>query len=249
MLEKQHGRPERPGPGSDAGRTCLDQLILGVLSDETSERKAAQALRRLREEFVDLNELRVARPHDCARVIQMVAQPEAKAGTITGVLQQLFTRYGALDLDLNFLKDLPLNQARAFLEQLEGVDARTAASVILFSLGGNTIPADASVVRVTKRTGLVNRTWSTEQVQQALERMIPAADRFSFYALMVIHGEKICLVKTTRCEACALVRICETGRERMKPAASAKKSGKGKAASRKTTRRAKPRSKSGRARR
>jgi len=213
-LERQHGRPQPTNR-----RSPLEQLVLGLLSDQTSERKAAQALKRLQTEFVDFNELRVTRPGDVAEAIQMVAEPEVKAKRIRRVLQQLFLKNGSVELD--FLKRLPLPQARGFLEQLEDVDARTVATVVLLSLGGNALPADAAVTRLSKRIGLTRRSWSTEQVQQALERAIPADDKFAFYRLMVVHGEKVCLVKTTRCEACALDRMCQSSRRRPGPAGRA----------------------------
>jgi len=214
LLEKQHGRPERPAAPP---RSPLAQLVLALLGDDTSERKAALALRRLEAECVDFNELRVTRPREFAELAQMVADPVGKAVTISRVLNQLVERTGSVDLD--FLTQLPITQARAFLEQLDDVDARTIASVILFALGGNAIPADASVVRVTKRIGLINRALSAERAQAALERMVPAADRFTFYALMVTHGEAVCLVKVTRCEDCALKKVCESSRVRAKRSA------------------------------
>ena len=204
-LEKQYGRPEQA-----TDRTPLEQLILGLLSDQTSERKAAQALRRLHTDFVDFNEVRVTRPRDLAQAIQMVADPFAKARRIGRVLQQLFQKQGCVDLD--FLRRWPLPQARGFLEQLEGVNPRTVATVVLLSLEGNALPADAAVVRISKRIGLVGRGWPADQVQQALERAVPAEEKFAFYRLMVIHGERVCLVKTTRCEVCGLSSLCESSR-------------------------------------
>jgi len=213
-LEKQHGRPEPA-----ARRPPLEQLILGLLSDQTSERKAVQALRRLQTDFVDFNEVRVTRPNDLAAAIHMVADPQAKAKRILRVLHQLFLRNACVTLE--FLTRLPLDQARGFLEQLDGVDARTVATVVLLSLGGSALPADAALVRIAKRIGLVGRAWHAEQVQQVLEDAIPADDKFAFYRLMVIHGETVCLVKTTRCEACSLRTLCESSGARPKKAAAA----------------------------
>lgn len=210
-LEKEYGRPER-----GVQRRPLDQLILGLLSAGTSERKAAQALRRLQTDFVDFNEVRVSRPNDVAEAIQVVADPEGKANRIIRVLQQLFLRYGGVDLDL--LLKAPLGEAQASLQQLPGVDARTAATVVLLSLGGQALPADPAVVRLSKRIGLVDRAWSTDQVQEALSALVPSEERYAFYCLMQVHGEKVCLVKTTRCAACVLSRLC-AGR-RVRPAAA-----------------------------
>lgn len=194
--------------------TPLEHLVLGLLKRDTSERKAVQALRRLQAEFVDFNELRVTQPREVAGVIQMVADPAAKAVTLTSVLQQLWAKHYALELD--FLGRLPIQEARAFLGQLNGLDEQTISTVLLMSLGGNTIPADASVVRVTKRLGLVPRAWSAAQVQKHLERELPPGEKFTFHQLCVAHGEKVCLVKTTRCELCGLSGLCETARRQGK---------------------------------
>jgi endonuclease-3 len=215
-LLEQHGRPEET-----PRRPPLEQLVLGLLGEQTSERKAEQGLRRLRTDFVDFNEVRVTRPHEVAKAIQMVAEPHLKAWRIVRVLRQVFLRHGQVDLD--FLSRLPLDQARGLLEQLDGVDARTVATVVLLSLGGNALPADAAVVRLSKRIGLVPRGWSAEQVQQALEEAVPPGDKSVFYRLMLVHGEKVCLVKTTRCAACALRHSCESSRVRPQRAASGKR--------------------------
>ena len=202
-LERAYGRPERTN-----ARSPLESLVLGLLKGETSERVAEQALRRLRGHFLDFNEVRVTRPQDVAEAIQIVAAPEAKALAITGVLQTLFLRSGTVDLD--FLTRLPLTQARAFLEQLNGLDGRTVATVLL-GLGAQTVPADASVVRMAKRLGLADRTSTAEQIQAALERVVPAADKYALYALVVRHGERVCQVRTARCVTCVLKRMCATG--------------------------------------
>jgi endonuclease-3 len=202
-LERQHGRPERRDAPSP-----LEALILGLLKAETSERVAERALRRLTAEFLDFNEVRVTRPREIADAIQSVADPLEKATRIVRVLSALFQQRGTMDLD--FLRRLPAVQARAFLESLDGVDARAVATVMQ-SLGAPAIPADAAVVRLAKRLGLADRAASADQVQQALERLVPAADKSTFHALLVRHGEAVCQVRTTRCRACGLVTLCVNG--------------------------------------
>ena len=204
-LEEQHGRP-----GETSLRPPLEQLILGILGGQTSERMARQALRRLQEEFVDFNEVRVTRPADLARTIQMVADPEEKARRIVAVLQQLFAKNSRVDLD--FLTSLPIPQARGVLEQLEGIDQRTVAGVVLLSLGGNALPAEAAVVRVAKRIGLVPRGLTPGEVQQLLEETVPPGEKRNFHHLMCLHGERVCLVKTTRCADCSLPDLCQSSR-------------------------------------
>jgi endonuclease-3 len=55
----------------------------------------------------------------------------------------------AAKLDLGFLTDLPLEEARQWLLKFKGVGRKTAAIVLQFSLGRPAFPVDTHIYRVT----------------------------------------------------------------------------------------------------
>jgi endonuclease-3 len=68
------------------------------------------------------------------------------------VLAEVLAERG--ELDLEFLRALPLAEARSYLEGLPGVGPKTAACVLVFALEQPAIPVDTHVHRVarTRRT-------------------------------------------------------------------------------------------------
>src|SRR5207249_1646606 len=76
-----------------------------------------------------------------------------KAPRIQAILREVLDREGAYDLAR--LRDRPDAEARAYLTSLPGIGPKTAAVVLSFALGRDTIPVDTHVHRAARRLGLV----------------------------------------------------------------------------------------------
>jgi endonuclease III len=178
QMLKQFGKPDVPAPGDP-----IDQLILGILSACTTDHKAAAVYRRLREQTVDLNELRVTPAVELAEMIgAAVPLGREKAQRIVDVLNGIRRRQDKIDL--SFLLQRTRREAREFLESLEGVDKGAAASVVLFSLGGHAVPLDDLILYVLRQEGVVNPEADLAEVQGFLERTIPADETAAFSLLL-----------------------------------------------------------------
>ena len=136
-------------PDGDA----LGGLIATILSQHTSDLNSERAYARLREAFPDWADVRDAPVEAVADEIRVGGLARIKAERIQRVLRALGER-GDGTLDLSWLGDLPLDEARAALQALPGVGPKTAACVLLFSLGRPAFPVDTHVWRVTRRLGL-----------------------------------------------------------------------------------------------
>lgn len=177
-LLKQSGKPEIPAPTDP-----IEQTIVGILSGCTTDHKAVAVYRRLREQTVDLNELRVTPPIELAEMIGTgVPLGHEKAQRIVNALNAIRRRQDKLDL--SFLQQRSRREAREYLESLEGVDKATAASVVLFSLGGHAIPVDEVVLYVLRQEGMVDPSADAAEVQAFLERTIPAEETAAFTLLL-----------------------------------------------------------------
>jgi len=178
QLLRQFGKPAPSAPVEP-----IDQLIIGILSICTSTGKAQAAYRKLRQQMVDLNELRVTPPVELAALIGG-AVPLAldKAQWIVNALNEIRRRQDTLDL--SFLKQRGRREAREYLESLDGVNRSAAAAVVLYSLGGHAIPVDDLTLYVLRKEGIVPPRAEAPQVQGFLERHISAAEAPTFAALL-----------------------------------------------------------------
>lgn len=181
QMVRKFGKPELPEPTDP-----IHQLIVAILSENSSETKAAALFQRIREQMVDLNELRVTPPMELAEMIgTAVPQAREKADRIIRVLNEIRARQDTLDL--SFLKQRGRREAREFLESLEGVGPHAAASVVVHSLGGHAIPVDFLTIYVLRKEDVVEGSANQAEVQGFLERNVAASDGRAFAILLNRH--------------------------------------------------------------
>ena len=187
----------------------LEELIETVLSQHTSDTNTARAFASLRARFPTWDGVRTAKTDDVADAIRSGGLARIKAPRIQRLLDAILARHGALSLDA--LAGLPLADARAALLELEGVGPKTAACVLLFSLGQPAMPVDTHVHRVTTRLGLILPGTSAERAHGHLEELIGAdLDRaYAFHMETIAHGRQVCLARRPRCERCVLSDCCD----------------------------------------
>jgi len=191
------------------GRPPLDELILTILSQHTSDANAERAFRALRERFSTWEEVRAAPVADVAGAIRGGGLAAQKAPRIQTALNAALASRGRLDLD--HLADLPLEDARAWLTGLSGVGPKTAACVLLFALGRPALPVDTHVHRVARRLGLIGPTVAAEAAPARLEPAL-GGDRdrvYAFHVNMIAHGRAVCRARQPHCERCPLTECCD----------------------------------------
>ena len=149
LLAAQYGElPRRPR------RDPLDELVLGVLSQNTSDVNSGRAFASAAEGLPELASRSLeARPRSgVEEAIRPGGLAPTKSVRMKAMLAEILKRRGSFDL--SFLREMPLDEAEAWLESLPGVGPKTAAVVLLFSLGRPAFPVDTHVHRVLRRLGL-----------------------------------------------------------------------------------------------
>ena len=126
-----------------------------------------------------------ARVGDIAHAIKSGGLARVKAERIKMALQEIRETQGSFDL--SFLKELPLSEAKAYLERLPGVGPKTASCVLLFSLGRPALPVDTHIFRVSRRLGLIDSKVSLAQAHSLLESQIPPHSVYQFHLHMIEH--------------------------------------------------------------
>ncbi|MFN3928825.1 MAG: endonuclease III domain-containing protein, partial [Thermoflexus sp.] len=121
----------------------LSELILTILSQNTSDVNSWRAFERLRERFPTWEAVRDAPVEALQEAIRPAGLSAQKAPRIQRVLRRITEERGQLSLD--FLADWPVEEAKAWLRRLDGVGPKTAAIVLLFSLDKPAFPVDTHV--------------------------------------------------------------------------------------------------------
>ncbi len=192
----------------------VDELVSTILSQNTNDTNRDRAFDALRARFPTWEAVRDARPDSVIEAIRPAGLANHKGPRIQQVLREITAERGALDL--SFLSKLPLQEARAWLMKFKGVGPKTAAIVLLFSLGRPAFPVDTHIYRVTGRIGLRPERMSVEEAHAHLERLFPPEAYYAAHLNIIRLGREICAARQPRCPVCPLRDICLYGRNVVK---------------------------------
>ncbi len=187
----------------------LDELILTVLSQHTSDLNAERAFADLRGAFPGGWPEVVAKPTGTvADAIRSGGLANSKAPRIQAILHEIREREGAFDLER--LRAMSDAEARDYLVTLPGIGPKTAAVVLSFALGRDTLPVDTHVHRTSGRLGLIPPKASAERADWILHDLVPDGLRTPMHVALIRLGREICKAPTPRCRECPLKDLCPT---------------------------------------
>jgi endonuclease-3 len=182
-------------------------LILTILSQNTNDRNRDIAYRLLRSRFPTWEEVRDAPLKDVITSIQSAGLANQKGTRIQVLLRGITAERG--NLDLSFLKEMPMEEVREWLLHFKGVGPKTAAIVLLFSLGKPAFPVDTHIYRVTGRLGLRPPAMSREQAHNFLEKIFPPEMYAAVHLNLIRLGREICHPGRPDCDHCPLNNFCD----------------------------------------
>jgi endonuclease III len=184
----------------------IAELVQTILSQNTSDLNSRPAFKSLMISFTTWENIIRADPLLVADSIKSGGLAQIKASRIQQALTLIKQKRGTLDL--NFLENLPLSDAREWLLQLPGVGNKTANCVLLFALGRPALPVDTHVFRLSRRLGLLPASASLDEANRLLEPMVPQNDIYEFHVLMIEHGRRVCIARSPHCSLCILNSLC-----------------------------------------
>ena len=195
-------------------REPLHELISTVLSHKTNGVNEEKAFNQLWQQYGSWQAIADAPVDAITELIAPANYPEVKAPRIKAILQTIIAERGAPDIE--FLADLPIEQALAWLTALPGVGPKTATLVLLFCFHKPVLPVDTHVHRVSGRIGLIGPRATADQAHDLLLGLLPpdATLLWNFHHNMLKHGQQVCVWNTPRCGKCVLREVCDYGRER-----------------------------------
>jgi endonuclease-3 len=187
----------------------LQELILTVLSQHTSDLNAERAFADLQAAFPDgWGQIVDAPTRAVADAIRSGGLANSKAPRIQAILREVRDREGAFQLDA--LRALSDAEARDYLMSLPGIGPKTASVVLSFALGRDALPVDTHVHRVSRRLGLIPAKASAERADRILHDLVPDGLRTPLHVGLIRLGREICKAPTPRCAQCPLNDLCPT---------------------------------------
>jgi endonuclease-3 len=181
-------------------------LIATVLSQNTNDRNSHRAYTALRERYPSWDDVAGAPLRALVATIRSGGMANQKAARIKGILKAVKEKYGRYDLSA--LRRRTSDEVIEELTQLKGVGSKTAACVLVFSLGRDVFPVDTHVHRLCGRLGLTPGSRTPEETFERMKPLVPQGKGYSFHTNLIRFGRKICHAQRPACGLCPLQLDC-----------------------------------------
>jgi endonuclease-3 len=190
-------------------RDPMRELVSTMLSHRTTHADEEKAYRQMHERFGSWEGIRDAPLPELIDAISSSRFPEAKAVNIKKVVGRIIEERGEANID--FLRDMPVEEAMLWLLSLPGVGLKTSTLLLLFNFYKPVLPVDTHVHRVSQRVGMIGPKTNAEKAHDILLDMLPkdAKVLFNFHKHFFWHGQKVCIWSVPRCQQCPLTDICD----------------------------------------
>jgi endonuclease-3 len=184
----------------------LDEVVATVLSQHTSDLNSERAFAQLKATFPDWEQVLDAPAAEVADAIRCGGIADAKARRIQQILAAIRAREGRIDLSR--LHDLDDAAVEEYLTSLPGVGPKTAACVLVFSMGRAAFPVDTHVYRIAARLGWIPPKVTAARAHQILGQAVPPDIRYDLHIALIAHGRMVCKAQRPRCAECVLRDQC-----------------------------------------
>jgi endonuclease-3 len=197
------------GEAPFSSKDPMSMLVDILLSHRTRDEQTAAAYDNLLKRFGSWEAVRDAPTEEVQDAIANVNWPEVKAPRLQAIMRQITEERG--NLDLNFLCELPVEEAAAWLNRFEGVGPKTTACVLLFSCKLPLLPVDVHVHRVSGRLGLIGKKVTADNAHSLLQVLLPQDARtiYNFHKGLLRLGQRICVFERPRCAKCPITDLCD----------------------------------------
>ena len=187
-----------PEPKSDLEYTNIYTLLVAVvLSAQATDKGVNKATGALFKKYDTPQKMLKLGEGGLKDYIKTIGLYNGKAKNIIALSQILVDDYNG---------DIP--RTRDDLVKLPGVGRKTANVVLNIAYGEETFAVDTHIFRVGNRTGLAPGK-TVDQVEEKLEKSVPAPYRKHAHHWLILHGRYICKARTPECWHCPVYDVCE----------------------------------------
>ncbi len=190
-------------PGQDA----INELVSCILSQNTNDNNRDRAFFALKDQYPTWQQIVDAPTNEIIDTIRPAGLANQKGPRIQQVLEIIKEERGAYNID--FLQDMPLDEAKAWLTNLNGVGPKTAAIVLCFAFGLPAFPVDTHVHRVGQRIGFLPEGISADKAHPVMEAITPPDQHYAFHIYLIRHGRDTCKARKPNCDRCPITAYCD----------------------------------------
>lgn len=182
-------------------------LIIGILSQNTSDANSVKAWVGLTEKFeITPQALAKANIKEIRESIRSGGLYNLKSRRIKELSKAVLKRFGG---DLTKLTKLPKEEAREKLLEFPGIGPKTADVWLTYCAARHVMPVDTNVDRVAKRLGIVSQDAAYEQVRKGLEKVFAPKERREGHEFLLRLGRDYCKPRNPLCEGCPVRELCK----------------------------------------
>jgi endonuclease-3 len=202
-LRRRYPRKSAPPSGE-----LINHLAAVIIGRDAEPDRAYRACHKLLADFVDWNEVRVARWGEVERVLRPYVGDRSgeAARRLIQCLQQVFLIRG--NVNLSAAAETSPTDTRQFLLGLELLDRDEGNLVLLLGLGEPVMPVDSDVLRASKRLGVIANSATKLQAQRALEQSLEGEDLHACYVALREHARRVCFTDSPECPSCTVRKQC-----------------------------------------
>lgn len=163
---------EKASSGGPQPLNPLDHLAYAIMVDAGEFPVAAlTALARVRQVFIDWNEVRVSRIQEIARALSDLASPEASAARIREEYNAFFDKKGTLGFD--FLAECKVAEGRKLVQQTLPRLRKGAVALLLYEFApGASFPLSDEGLKAARKNGLVLKNGDRGQLERSLAGIV-----------------------------------------------------------------------------
>jgi endonuclease III len=195
------GRPrKKPSLGP------LDELILTILSQNTSDTNSGRAFESLRRRFPTWEAVARAPRRAVESAIRAGGLARIKSRVIQETLRRIRRERGGFDLE--FLRRIPVPEAIGWLRGFRGVGDKTACCVLLFGCGRAAFPVDTHILRIARRLGWIGAAAGAPEAHRRLAEAVPERRCYEIHVNLITLGRTLCRPRRPRCPECPLRTEC-----------------------------------------
>ena len=184
----------------------IHELTFTILSQHTSDTNSERAFRSLMQRFGSLEAVAEGDVAEIEEAISVGGLARIKAPRIKEVLCKIIDLNGSLDL--SFLREMPLAEAKAWLRQLPGIGPKSAGIILSFSLGMPAMAIDTHIYRVSQRLALIGPKVTADKAHDLLEEAVEPDQVYPFHQAFINHGRLVCKAQRPRCQECVVGHGC-----------------------------------------
>lgn len=186
---------------------AVDELVCTILSQNTNDINRDKAFQALKARYSGWQSVLEAEPADLQRVIAIAGLANQKGPAIQNALLKIFEERNEFDLD--WLREKTPEEAHAWLLSMKGVGPKTAAIVMVFSLGMPAFPVDTHIFRVSGRIGLRPQAFNVEKTHAYFLEIGDPARFGTLHINLIELGRQICHPRKPDCPHCPVNDLCQ----------------------------------------